>query len=166
MNAPLHRLFATLTHGVYVIGVAGAERRNAFTAAWVMQVSFDPPLLALSINPQHLSYQLLREDEGFTVNVLDKQHVNLARHFAQPSSVDKLESITWHAAEGGAPILQDAMAWLECTQVSECPAGDHVIVVGRVVDGEILNGDATPMNYRDTDGMDGSAELYPVEWRR
>ena len=42
-----------LTQGVYVVGVAHGEVRNAFTAAWVMQVSFDPLLLALSINPHH-----------------------------------------------------------------------------------------------------------------
>jgi len=51
-------LFKRLTQGVYVVGVAHGEKRNAFTAAWIMQVSFDPLLLALSINPQHSSYQL------------------------------------------------------------------------------------------------------------
>ena len=55
----LHRgLVKRLTQGVYVVGVAHGEKRNAFTAAWIMQVSFDPLLLALSINPQHSSYQL------------------------------------------------------------------------------------------------------------
>jgi flavin reductase (DIM6/NTAB) family NADH-FMN oxidoreductase RutF len=44
-------LFHQLTLGVYVVGVADAGRRDGFTAAWVMQVSFDPLLLALSINP-------------------------------------------------------------------------------------------------------------------
>jgi flavin reductase (DIM6/NTAB) family NADH-FMN oxidoreductase RutF len=44
-------LFQRLTQGVYVVGVAHEEARNAFTAAWVMQVSFDPLLLALSVNP-------------------------------------------------------------------------------------------------------------------
>ena len=44
-----------------MVGVAHGEVRNAFTAAWVMQVSFDPLLLALSINPHHSSYGLLKE---------------------------------------------------------------------------------------------------------
>jgi flavin reductase (DIM6/NTAB) family NADH-FMN oxidoreductase RutF len=54
-------LFQRLTQGVYVIGVAHGEKRNAFTAAWVMQVSYDPLLLALSINPNHSSYLCYRE---------------------------------------------------------------------------------------------------------
>ena len=55
MTSSIAALFRTLTQGVYVIGVAHGEERNAFTAAWVMQVSFDPLLLALSINPGHSS---------------------------------------------------------------------------------------------------------------
>jgi flavin reductase (DIM6/NTAB) family NADH-FMN oxidoreductase RutF len=53
MSESIAALFKTLTQGVYLIGVAHGEERNAFTAAWVMQVSFDPVLLALSINPLH-----------------------------------------------------------------------------------------------------------------
>ena len=51
MSGSIAALFQRLTQGVYVVGVAHGEARNAFTAAWVMQVSFDPLLLALSINP-------------------------------------------------------------------------------------------------------------------
>ena len=65
MSASIAALFQRLTQGVYVVGVAHGEVRNAFTAAWVMQVSFDPLLLALSINPRHLSYGLLEEGRAF-----------------------------------------------------------------------------------------------------
>jgi len=50
MSGSVAALFQRLTQGVYLVGVAHAERRNVFTAAWVMQVSFGPMLLALSIN--------------------------------------------------------------------------------------------------------------------
>jgi flavin reductase (DIM6/NTAB) family NADH-FMN oxidoreductase RutF len=69
MSGSLATLFKRLTQGVYVIGVAHEEVRNGFTAAWVMQVSFDPLLLALSINPHHSSYRLLKEGGAFSVNV-------------------------------------------------------------------------------------------------
>ena len=52
-----------------------------FTAAWVMQVSFDPLLLALSINPHHSSYGLLRDGRAFSVNVLKKGQLELAAHY-------------------------------------------------------------------------------------
>jgi flavin reductase (DIM6/NTAB) family NADH-FMN oxidoreductase RutF len=64
MSRSIAALFQRLTQGVYVVGVAHGAVRNAFTAAWVMQVSFDPLLLTLSINPHHSSYRLLKESRA------------------------------------------------------------------------------------------------------
>ena len=61
-----------------MVGVAHGDVRNAFTAAWVMQVSFDPLLLALSINPHHASSGLLKESRAFSVNVLKKGQLEVA----------------------------------------------------------------------------------------
>src|SRR5579862_9545542 len=63
-------LFRQLTQGAYVVGVAHGEQRNAFTAAWVMQTSFNPLLLALSIAPTSASFPLLRASGGFALSVL------------------------------------------------------------------------------------------------
>ena len=101
-------LFRRLSAGVYVIGVADDGRRNAFTAAWLMQVSFDPLLLALSVNPEHASYPLLVGGGGFTVSVLSRDQVDLARHFGTVSARDgdKLAGIAWRSGPTGAPILE------------------------------------------------------------
>ena len=90
MSDTIAALFQRLTQGVYVVGVAHGEVRNAFTAAWVMQVSFDPLLLALSINPHHSSYRLLKEGHAFSVNVLKKGQLELAAHYGRPARADKL----------------------------------------------------------------------------
>ena len=159
MSNKLVPLFASLTHGVYVIGVAAGERKNAFTAAWLMQTSFDPPMLALSINPLHSSYRLLKAGSGFTVNVLDRGQRNLAVHFAKPMASNKLASISWRGSGCGAPILDQAMAWFECEQTDEFPSGDHVLVLGRVVNGGLLSETSSPMNYREMSGADSTASL-------
>ena len=156
-------LFRRLTVGVYVIGVAHGGRRNAFTAAWLVQVSFDPLLVALSINPEHASHALLVEGGGFVVNVLSRDQLHLARHFGTRSAreTDKLAGIGWRPAPGGAPILTDALAWLECRLEQRIAAGDHELAIGRPVAGEILAPDAAPLVYTDTGDLDGSRELYP-----
>lgn len=160
MNDPAVVL-RSLTHGVYVIGVSDGNRTHAFTAAWVMQISFAPLLLALSIHPEHTSCELLRHGGVFTVNVLPAERMDLAEHFGRSGNTDRLRDIKWHYAKTGTPILDEAMAWLDCEFSHECPAGDHVLVIGRVVDGTLVNPDALPMNYRDTGDMDGSSKLYP-----
>lgn len=161
MSGKLAPLFRTLTHGVYVVGVASGDRSNAFTAAWVMQVSFDPPMLALSINPGHSSHDLLQQDRVFTVNVLESGQQALALHFGQRASVNKLDGVDWRPSRRGAPVLADALAWFECELVSECEAGDHVIALGQVINGDLTDPAGTPMNYRETGDMDGSSALFP-----
>lgn len=159
-------LFHRLTLGVYVIGVADGERRDAFTAAWVMQVSFDPLLLALSINPGNASHPLLHAGRGFTVNVLRKGQLELARRLGTESGRDhdKLAGLGWRRGRTGAPVLEDALAYFDCELRDSLRAGDHELVVGRVIDGRLLARDAKPMAYADTGDMDGSGPLYPASF--
>lgn len=161
--ADLADLFRRLTAGVYVVGVADGGRRNAFTAAWLIQVSFDPLLLALSVNPGHASFPLLVGGGGFAVSVLSRDQLDLARHFGTRSGreTDKLAGVSWRAGRTGAPILAEAVAYLECRLTGRIPAGDHDIVIARPVAGEILLPDAIPLTYADTGDLDGSRELYP-----
>ena len=95
MSRSIAALFQRLMQGVYVVGVAHGTVRNAFTAAWVMQVSFDPLLLTLSINPHHSSYRLLKVGVAFSVNVLKKGQLDLAEHYGQPAHADKLARTEW-----------------------------------------------------------------------
>jgi flavin reductase (DIM6/NTAB) family NADH-FMN oxidoreductase RutF len=156
-------VFRRLTSGVYVIGAAHGGRTNAFTAAWLMQVAFDPLLVALSVNTSNASFPLLQGSGAFVVNVLHQGQLELARHFGTRSGadVDKLRDVRWRAGQFGAPVLSDAAAFLECRVTATVDAGDHAIVVAEVVDGAVLDEDATPLRYEESGNMDGSAELYP-----
>ncbi len=165
MSGKLAPLFACLTHGVYVIGVSAEGRKNAFTAAWVMQASFNPPMLALSINPLHSSFALLKAGGGFTVNVLKSGQRELALHFGKPMAANKLDAISWREAGNGAPIFDEAMAWFECELAGEMPSGDHVLVLGEVTDGGLAEECAAPMDYREMHGTDATAALLPDGFR-
>ncbi|GAC1657925.1 MAG: hypothetical protein NVS4B3_24930 [Gemmatimonadaceae bacterium] len=163
MSTDIVGLFRTLTCGVYVIGVRHGELRNAFTAAWLMQVSYDPMLLALSIHPQHESAHLLSRGRVFSVNVLATGQLDLARHFGTRSGrdEDKLAAVDWRDGITGAPILCNGLSYFDCLAMETIDVGDHQLVLGRVVDGGIIAPDAAPLNYLDTGAMDGSDTLYP-----
>jgi flavin reductase (DIM6/NTAB) family NADH-FMN oxidoreductase RutF len=163
VSREIAELFHRLTFGVYAIGVASGEQRDAFTAAWVMQVSFDPLLLALSINPHNASYRLLHAGGGFTVNVLRREQLDLARLLGTRSGrdEDKLAGILWRPGRSGAPIFQEALAYFDCELAGRMPAGDHEVVLGRVTDGQLLDRRSAPLTYADTGEMDGSSALYP-----
>ncbi|HEY2023560.1 flavin reductase family protein [Paraburkholderia sp.] len=157
-------LFRHLTAGVYVIGVANGERRDAFTASAVMQVSFSPLLVALGISAAHESYTLLHEADGFAISVLSAQQQELAKHFGTQSgrTVDKLASTPWRPGVTGAPLLRDALAHFECRVVNDIEAGDHRLVLARVIDGAIARPNGQPMLYAQTGNLDGSESLYPA----
>jgi flavin reductase (DIM6/NTAB) family NADH-FMN oxidoreductase RutF len=161
MSQAIAALCRRLTHGVCVIGVAHGAVHNAFTAAWVMQCSFDPLLLALAVHREHGSYRLLIEGGAFAVSVLRADQMTLAAHFGQPQVVDKLASVAWVVRRTGAPVLVDALAYFDCSLYGHHPAGDHELVLGHVVDGAILSPDAAPLDYASTGDLDASERLFP-----
>jgi flavin reductase (DIM6/NTAB) family NADH-FMN oxidoreductase RutF len=152
------QLLKHISHGVYVIGVRDGCHQNAFTAAWVMQVSFDPLLLALSINPQHYSYQLMRASGVCSINVLADDQYSLAEHFGC-SAPGKMAGFNWLKGETGAPILADCLAYFDCRVSHYTNAGDHQIAVCQVIAATKLCS-GRPLLYSQTGNMDGSHELY------
>jgi flavin reductase (DIM6/NTAB) family NADH-FMN oxidoreductase RutF len=155
----VNALFKQLTHGVYVIAVSDGVHYNAFTAAWVMQVSFDPPLLAISINPEHYSYRLLQAGGVCTVNVLGQHQAHIAEHFGRSHEKNKMAGFAWQQGLSTAPVLADSLAYFDCHVSHYTEAGDHKIVVCDVLAGAILN-QGRPLLYQQTGNMDGSDTLY------
>lgn len=101
-------------------------------------VSLDPPLVAYLPTTTSKSYAVLREVDTFCINVLSAEQEMVCRRFASPGE-DKWSGVAWEPSPGGAPILQDAVAWIECTTEAEIPAGDHYIVLGAVQDLGVQN---------------------------
>jgi flavin reductase (DIM6/NTAB) family NADH-FMN oxidoreductase RutF len=155
----LPSLLKYISHGVYVVGVSDGRQYNAFTAAWVMQASFDPPMLVISINPQHYSYRLMQSSNICSVNVLSQEQMPLAEYFGKPGVSNKMSTQNWQQAKTGAPILAAALAYFDCTVNHYCSAGDHHLAICKIVDARLLR-EGAPLLYAETGDMDGSSELY------
>ncbi len=141
-----------IPHGVYVIGVKQGNQLNAFTGTWLTQVSFTPPLVAIGVKKDNLSFRMIEQDRVFTVNILGKDHKPLAEHFVKPASVvgEKLKEVPHRTGVTGAPILNDAIAYVEC-QVREIAnaLGDHAVVIGEVVEAGVRT-DGPALTLMDT----------------
>ena len=96
------------------------------------QVSFEPLLVALAVNPKNLSYSLLKQSGAFVLNMLRRDQLDVARHFGTQSGreLDKLAGQRWRPGTSGAPILLNALAYLECRITGAVAAGDHELVLG------------------------------------
>jgi len=133
------RLFS---YGLYAIGVCQGDQANAFTANWLTQISFDPLLIALSVERKAWSWPLLSESGRFTVNVLASGQRELAGRLGKSRHKvgDKLAGLAWQPGPvTGCPVLhEDALAYLECQLIDVHPGGDSWLVVAEVVAVKLL----------------------------
>lgn len=131
------RLF---TYGLYAVTTGGEGEWNAFTANWLSQVSFDPPLVAMSVENVTTSLPMIRASKRFAVNVFAADQRDLAGRLGKPyaRNPEKLEGLRVGRAAGGTPVLLDTLAYVECVLESELAAGDSTIVLGRVVDAQVF----------------------------
>ncbi len=140
-----------LTYGLYAVTVRYGEERNAFTANWLTQVSFDPPLLALSVENESRSIGILRASGGFTVNVLPRGAGDLAGALGRRSVTDpdKLSRVEWDEGPAGRAVLRQALAAIDCSVEASLPAGDSTIFVARI-EGALLLREGEPLRMSDT----------------
>ena len=124
--------FAT---GVTVVTTWDAEGHPAgLTASSVTSVSLDPPLVLVCVAHTAQSYPAFHAHGRFAINVLHLDHEQIARRFASSTTLgpEKFQGMTYRHGVLGLPILDDALAEIECTTEHVYPAGDHTIFVGRV----------------------------------
>jgi 3-hydroxy-9,10-secoandrosta-1,3,5(10)-triene-9,17-dione monooxygenase reductase component len=122
--------FAT---GVVAVTAISPETREpaGLTANSFTSVSLDPPLVALCVAHTSSTWPTLRRAERICVNILAATQRDIGLQLAAKGE-DKFAGLEWSASPGGSPVIDGALAWLECTVEAEHPAGDHVIVVSRV----------------------------------
>lgn len=140
-----------ITYGLYVVGVRRGEEVNAFTANWLTQASFDPPLVVLCNKKGTTSEEMIEEAGVFSVNVLETGRKDLAAHFFKPVSRvgNKFGEVEFTLGQTGCPILADALGWFECEVAGRAEGGDHKIYVGRVVNAGVHR-EGAPLTLRET----------------
>ena len=124
-----------LTYGVYIIGVKYGTKINGMTAAWVNQVSSQPPMISVAVGKSHYTSELISKAKSFSVNILSPEQMELARKcgFSSGRDQDKLqeEEISYPAT--GSPILSNCAAYLDCKLSHQIEVGDHILFIGTVI---------------------------------
>ncbi|MDP9373730.1 MAG: flavin reductase family protein, partial [Chloroflexota bacterium] len=127
-------------YGLYAVTVAHGDERNAFTANWLSQAAFEPPMVMVAVENDGKSIELIRASGVFTVNVFAAGQRELAgqlgRSFAR--NPNKLDGVAHHLGANGCPILDAGLGFLECRVTGEMPAGDHTVFVGEITEAGVL----------------------------
>ncbi|MEO1132450.1 MAG: flavin reductase family protein [Cyanobacteria bacterium J06639_1] len=124
-----------IPHGLYVCGVKEGDEVNGFTASWVMQASFEPPLVVNCVKQDSRSHAMIAASEVFALSVLESGQKELAQKFFQPLRRvgNKFEDVEFYQNETGCPIIKDALGYVECRVVGSVDRGDHTVYVGEVI---------------------------------
>ena len=131
--------------GVTVLTTCDADTRpTGLTASAFSSVSLDPPLVLICVDHKSQSYPAIKERGCFAVNILGVEQQAISRKFAS-SRLDKFEGVPHVISDLGLPLIEGAIAQLECTTVSAHVAGDHTIFVGRVERARVASGE--PLLY-------------------
>ena len=147
--------------GVTVVTIRAGEEVHGLTVSAFASVSPEPPLVLVVIDHRHKAHALLEPPAArFAVNILEQQQVELSNRFAWTKDEDRFQEGDWREAPSGAPVLVDALAWLDCTVWARHPAGTHSIYVGEAQATHVSNdAKALPLLYWNR----GYRHLKPVD---
>ncbi|MFC7496956.1 MULTISPECIES: flavin reductase family protein [unclassified Nocardioides] len=119
--------------GVAVVAAQTDAGPAGLVVGTFMSVSLDPPLVGFLVAETSTTWPRLEPAGRFAVSVLGEDQIEISRAFSV-SGGDKFAGVDWHRSELGQPILDDSLAWFDCTLEGVEGAGDHKFVLGRVSD--------------------------------
>ncbi len=162
MSLNIDSLKSVLGHfpaGVTIVTIKSGDDIHGCTVSAFSSISVDPALIMISINNDSRSGNLLSQPNAtFGVNILAGDQANISNQFAWVKTDNKFELGDWSAAVTGAPILENALGWLDCSIHSTHQAGTHTLFIGKVEACNLVRPNEAPLVYWNRDYRDLALE--------
>lgn len=132
----LKKAMRTLGGGVCIVTAGEGDLRSGATVTSATALSVDPPRMLVSLNRTSSTWPVVERFHHFAINVLGAEHQGLANRFAGIGGLkgaERYRSAEWTRLASGAPVLEDAVAALDCEVEEAIERHSHVIVIGRVL---------------------------------
>ena len=145
-SAEFRRVLGHFPTGVTVVAAVSDGQPVGLAIGSFGSVSLEPPLVMFCPGTSSSSWPAIERSGAFCVNVLAEDQADLSSRFAGRDP-DKFAGVTWSTCATGSPAIDGCLAWIDCTVESVHEAGDHWIVIGRVVDLGVGRPDAGPLIF-------------------
>lgn len=137
--SPVALALGRVPTGLYVVATRDGDAPVGFVGSFVMQVGFEPPTMCVAVGKARGPLEAIRGAGRFSISILDPESQGCMGAFFKKyeggeGPFDHLETST---APGGMPVLDAALAWVECRVSGEHETGDHVVVFGEVEAGAL-----------------------------
>lgn len=135
------RALGKIPSGVGVLTAKSGSETSAILASWFQQVAFEPPMIAVAVKTARPILSLIQSSKSFTLNLFHTNQKDLFAHFARgfEPGQNPFQGIRISTDEAEGAVLADAMSFIACSVVGELEAGDHKVILGKVIRGGILN---------------------------
>jgi flavin reductase (DIM6/NTAB) family NADH-FMN oxidoreductase RutF len=140
-----------VSYGLYVVTTRTENERGACLVNWLTQCSFEPPMIVIAFEKAAHTLKVLQASGRFVVNVLETSQRELAGWFGRHHDKvgDKLANRVTQASPAGGIVLPEALSWFECVVRGQTDVGDHLLVIGEVVDAGVQR-EGTPLSLKET----------------
>jgi flavin reductase (DIM6/NTAB) family NADH-FMN oxidoreductase RutF len=151
-NAEALAALGRVPRGLFVLTVRHRGAETGMLASWVQQCSFDPPQVSLAVRRDRAVSAWLTEGATLGLCILAEGQKALVAHFGKGFDPGEpaFDGLPIHRPDGATPILTDALAYLVCRVTARCPAGDHDLVIARVVGGKVQSDGRPTVHIRRT----------------
>jgi flavin reductase (DIM6/NTAB) family NADH-FMN oxidoreductase RutF len=141
-----------IPNALALVGSRAGDERNAMTTSWITQLAQEPVLIGIGVDNLAVTHRLISEGGSFTVNLWDAEDTKTFVKFSKPATDDgsSLNGRAVQAATTGAPVFEEALAWLDCEVRHTLDLGSHTLFVGEVVDAAMNKPDARVASMSDT----------------
>jgi flavin reductase (DIM6/NTAB) family NADH-FMN oxidoreductase RutF len=143
--------FFKITYGLYVVSTFNNKKLNGYISNTVFQVTSEPAQFAIACSKDNYTADMIRQSSVFAISALQREtRKDIIGTFGYKSGkdLDKFLKFNYKMGKTGSPILlDDVLAWFECEVVQTIDTGSHFLFIGKVVDGDLLNGSGEPLTY-------------------
>jgi flavin reductase (DIM6/NTAB) family NADH-FMN oxidoreductase RutF len=132
----LNTVLWSIPNVLCLIGSAAGDERNGMTASWVTQVCMAPVLVGVSVDASSVTHRLITAGGVFSVNLWSRDDTRVFVKFSKPAEQGEgtLNGRPVHRGVTGAPIFDEAIAYLDCRVHSIVALGSHALFIGEIAD--------------------------------
>jgi len=148
----VNRVTWKIPNALALVGSAHGGERNGMTTSWITQLSMEPVLIGVGVDNSAVTHRLISASGRFTVNLWDAENTRVFVKFSKPANDDgtALNDRPVSTATTGAPIFDEAIAWMDCEVRHTLDLGTHTLFVGEIVAASINDDEARPASMNDT----------------
>lgn len=148
----INRVTWKIPNALALVGSRAGDEWNAMTTSWITQLSMEPVLIGVGVDNKAVTHRLISEGGSFTVNLWSSEDTKPFVKFSKPAAKQdmSLNGRPIRVEATGAPVFDEAIAWMDCAVRQAIDFGTHTLFAGEIISAGINDDETRPASMSDT----------------